>query len=51
MCYVPLFFLDKEISAGPPEKECIRELIDDVYTDSYSLIMGIGCALLFSAIS
>ena len=49
MCYTPLFFLSKDISAGRPEKECIRELIDDVYTESKDLFNGVGLCFLFCA--
>ena len=48
LCYVPLFYLTKDISAGRPEKECIREIIDDVYMESRGLLYGLGFAFLVS---
>ena len=49
MSSVPLFYLTKEISVGRPEKECIREIIDDVYMESKGLLYGLGFAFLVSA--
>ena len=34
MCYTPMFFLTKDIKNGRPEKECIREIFEDVYSNS-----------------
>ena len=34
LCYVPLFYLTRNINEGRPEKECIREIINDVFNES-----------------
>ena len=41
-----MFFLTKEISAGPPPKECLREIIEDVYEESKNMLNGMGAAFL-----
>ena len=46
MCHVPLFYLTKEIGDGPPNKECIKEVIEDVYVSSKNFFTIMGLALL-----
>ena len=50
MCYVPMFYMTKNIQAGRPERECIRVLIEDVYTESQPLCYGMGGAFVFFVI-
>jgi hypothetical protein len=37
-----MFFLTKDIKDGRPEKECIREIFEDVYSNSQVLLFGMG---------
>jgi hypothetical protein len=48
ICYTPLFFLTKSISDGLPKKECVREVILDIFYSSQNLCYGMGAALLLS---
>ena len=50
VCYSPLFYMTKEISYGQPQRECLRPLFDDVFAQSYHLCIGVGAALMVSAL-
>ena len=45
VCYKPLFFLTKDIAEGQPPNECVKEIIDDVYEQSRTMLLGMGIAL------
>lgn len=50
ICHKPLFYVTKDIDQGPPERECLLPLVDDILNSSKNILNGMGAFLLLSAL-